>query len=90
VITASVLTAPWGFPFDQTVLAVTIIAIAANYARVFGKLPIAAIALYTALNAVLILLVVSMTFWAYLPAPLLLASILHGRVPRSRATVGFP
>jgi hypothetical protein len=88
LITASVLTAPWGFPFDQTVLAVAIIAIAANYARAFGTLPVAAIALYTALNAILILLVVSMSFWAYLPAPVVLALMLRRKMAEHREPVG--
>lgn len=82
LVTASLLTSAWGFLFDQTLLAVPVIALAGGAAMRFGHLPINLIVIYTVLNVALILLVLTFPFWSYLPAPILIAFLLT-RLPRS-------
>ena len=76
LITASLLTSPWGWLFDQTLLAVPIIALAAHYARRDGKLAGQLVALYTVLNIALLLGAMISSPWSYLPAPIMMAILL--------------
>lgn len=76
LITVSLLTSAWGFLFDQTLLAIPVIAIAGSAAVRFGKLPLSLIATYTALNVVMILLVLTFPPSSFLPAPILIAFLL--------------
>jgi len=76
LITVSLLTSAWGFLFDQTLLAIPVIAIAGATAKRFGKLPLSLIAMYTALNVTMILLLLTFPPSSFLPAPILLAFLL--------------
>lgn len=77
LVAASILTTAYGWLFDQTLLAVPIIALAGMYAKRTGKLPRNLVALYTALNATLILLAMASTPWAFVPAPIVVAFLLY-------------
>lgn len=76
LITASLLTSPWGWLFDQTLLAVPIIAVAAHHARKDGRLSGKLVVLYTVLNIVLLLGAVVSSPWAYFPGPIVMAVLL--------------
>ena len=76
LVTASLLTSAWGFLFDQTLLAIPVIALAGSAAMRTGKLPLNLVAIYTALNVGLIVLVLTFPFWSFLPAPILIAFLL--------------
>ncbi len=75
LITACVLTTAYGWVFDQTVLAVPVIAIAARYARREGHLPSNLVITYTALNCGLMLLM-AVPPLTFIPAPVLLLIML--------------
>jgi len=77
VVTASVLTTAYGWLFDQTLLAIPIIAIMAKYGRNFGAMPRSAFLLYTTLNIFLIVAAVANSLWASVPAPFVIATILY-------------
>jgi len=75
LVTISVLTSAYGWHFDQTLLALPVIALAGKRAKALGRLPLNLVILYTALNVVLMLL------WpfpslALVPAPVLIAVLL--------------
>ncbi len=76
LVTACLLTTPYGWLSDQTLLAVPIIAVAAIAAKEQGRLSPKLVLLYTALNVVLLLAAIRSTQWAFLPAPVLLALLL--------------
>ena len=75
LVTVSVLTSAYGWHFDQTLLVLPVIALAAQRAQEEGRVPWNLVILYTGLNVVLMLL------WpfpslALLPAPILIAILL--------------
>jgi hypothetical protein len=72
LVTASVLTTAYGWIFDQTVLALPIIALAAVKSREQSRLPWNLVILYTALNCGLMLLMVVPPL-TYIPTPIALA-----------------
>jgi hypothetical protein len=82
LVTASVLTTAYGWVFDQTVLALPIIALAAAKSREQSRLPWNLVIFYTALNCGLMLLMVVPPL-TYLPTPIALA-ILFFRNSSSR------
>lgn len=84
--TASLLTTSWGYMFDQTLLTVPIIALAAKDAKKFGRLPRNLVILYTLLNVTLILLAMVSSSWGFVPAPVVVAFLLY-RESRSRSDV---
>lgn len=75
LVTASILTTAYGWVFDQAVLGVAVIAIAAQRARPEGRLPWNLIVIYTALNGGLMLLM-AVPPLTFIPAPVLFAVIL--------------
>jgi len=77
LVAASILTTAYGWLFDQTLLAVPIIALAGMYAKRTGHLPRNLVALYTALNVALILLAMASSPWSFVPAPIVVAFLLH-------------
>ena len=76
LVTASLLTSAWGFLFDQALLAIPVIYLAATSARKFGRIPMNLLVPYTILNATLILLVTASSFWAFVPGPVVVAALL--------------
>jgi hypothetical protein len=75
LLTVSVLTSAYGWAFDQTLLVVPIIFLAARAARATGRIPRKSVVGYTILNCALMLL------WpipsvGLLPAPIFLAVLL--------------
>ena len=79
LVNASILSTAYGWIYDQTLLAVPIIALAAAHAREEGRISGNAVILYTALNCVLMLLM-ALPAWSFLPAPLLLLVLLFRQV----------
>ena len=63
--------------FDQTLLAIPIIAIAGHHANKLGRLPRNLVILYTALNVTLILLAMASSPWSFVPAPIVIAFLLY-------------
>ena len=76
LITGSLLTTGWAYMFDENLLALPIIALAATYARKHGHLPKNKVILYTVLNVILLLLALASSPWSFLPAPLLVAFLI--------------
>lgn len=72
LVTACMLTTAYGWVFDQAVLALAIIAIAANHARAEGRLPWNLVVTYTGLNGALMLLL-AIPPLTFIPAPIALA-----------------
>ena len=77
LVTASLLTTSWGYMFDQTLLAIPVIAIAGQQANKVGRLSRNLVILYTALNVSLILLGMASTPWSFVPAPIVIAFLLY-------------
>jgi hypothetical protein len=77
LVTVSLLTTSWGYMFDQTLLAVPIIAIAGHHANKLGRLPRNLVILYTVLNVSLILLAMVSSPWSFVPAPVVIAFLLY-------------
>ena len=75
LVTVSVLTSAYGWIFDQTVLVLPVIAMAAKAAKATGSLPKKAIVVYTVLNCIL-MLVMGYPPLAFLPAPVFIAVLL--------------
>jgi Glycosyltransferase family 87 len=75
LVTASVLTTAYGWTFDQVLLVIPIVAVAARYVAAQGRLPKRIVVVYTALNIALIL---GLLFWrlAFVLAPLTFAVVL--------------
>jgi len=82
LVTASILTAAYGWTHDQTLLVVPIIALAAKYSKALGRLPRSQVALYTVLNICLIFTAIVSTQAAFIPAPVLIAVLLLRDTPR--------
>jgi hypothetical protein len=78
LVTVSVLTAAYGWIFDQTVLAIPIIALAAAVSRERSRLPWNLVISYTVLNCALMLLMVLPPL-TYIPTPLALIAIYIAR-----------
>lgn len=85
LVTVCMLTTPYGWLFDQTLLVVPIIAFAGALARKEKRLPRNAVLLFTALNVVLIFGAMASSPWTYLPAPILFAVLLWRRSRMLRA-----
>ncbi len=88
LITASVLTASWGWLFDQVLLVVPVVALFAECIRRFGVLPRWAVAAYTVLNVSLIIgsMVKSISIpYAIAPITFSISLWLMGRYPSSRS-----
>jgi len=75
LITISVVTSAYGWLFDQTLLALPVIALAAKRAHESGRLPVGLVFLYTALNCVLMVVMPFPTL-NLLPAPICLVVLL--------------
>ena len=75
LMTISVLTSAYGWLFDQTLLTVAVVALAAKRAHASGRLPIGLVFLYTALNCVLMIVMPFPTL-NLLPAPICIAVLL--------------
>ena len=75
LVTGSVLTTAYGWVFDETVLAVAVISMAASKARPLGRIPWNVTAWYTALNC-LIMLAMAVPPLAFIPAPIFFAVTL--------------
>lgn len=75
LVTISVLTSAYGWVFDQTVLVLVVIALAARYARPEGRIPGRLVVWYTVLNGALMLLL-AVPPLTYIPAPLFLLGLL--------------
>lgn len=75
LITISVVTSAYGWLFDQTLLALPVIAIAAKRAHASGRLPVSLVFFYTALNCVLMVVMPFPTL-NLLPAPICIALLL--------------
>jgi hypothetical protein len=89
LLTISVITSAYGWLFDQTVLALSVIALAARRAAQHGRLPMNVVALYTVLNCTL------MALWPFptlnvLPAPVLLGALLSRDVKAKAVAVTKP
>jgi hypothetical protein len=78
LVTASVLTAAYGWIFDQAVLALPIIALAAATSRTQSRLAWNLVIFYTVLNCALMLLMVLPPL-TYIPTPLALVMLFLGR-----------
>jgi len=79
VVTASVLCAPYGFVYDQSLLMIPITFLAANTARQAGKIPFRLVVIYTAVNLAVLGIVLVSFFWAFIPAPIVVAMMLWRR-----------
>jgi hypothetical protein len=77
LVAGSLLTTPYGWLFDQTLLLIPIIALAGKYGRQFGFLPRSMVFLYTALNVTLILLAMASSPWSFVPAPIVITFLLY-------------
>jgi hypothetical protein len=75
VLTVSVLSSAYGWLFDQTLLALPVIALAGMAARRVAAIPRKVIVIYTALNVALMLVMPFPTL-NLLPAPLCLMYLL--------------
>jgi hypothetical protein len=75
LVTISVVTSAYGWIFDETVLVLPIIAMAAKAAAPSGSLPKKAIVLYTVLNCIL-MLVMGYPPLAFMPAPVFITILL--------------
>jgi hypothetical protein len=75
LMTISVVTSAYGWLFDQTLLALPVIAIAAKCAHASGRLPASLVFFYTALNCVLMGVMPFPTL-NLLPAPICIALLL--------------
>jgi hypothetical protein len=75
LLTMSVITSAYGWLFDQTLLALPVIALAATRAHASGRLLMNTVVLYTALNCVLMVLMPFPTL-GLLPAPICLTVLL--------------
>jgi hypothetical protein len=82
LVTASVLTAAYGWIFDQTILVLPIIALAAATSREQSRLSWNLVIFYTSLNCALMLLMVVPPL-TYIPTPLALVAVwfLNRRKP---------
>ena len=79
VVTASVLTAAYGWLFDQVLLAIPVVAIFAALGVRLGRLPAKAVWIYTALNFVLVVGSIPKSFPPlYLIAPIPILIMLRG------------
>lgn len=76
LVTMSVLTSAYGWMFDQTVLGLAVIAVAAEYARPKAQIPWNLIVWYTGLNCALIFLS-DLPQLTYIPAPVMLLFFLR-------------
>ena len=75
LMTVSVVTSAYGWLFDQTLLVLPVIALAAKRAHVSGRLPMNLVMLYTALNCVL-MAVMPIPTLNLLPAPICIAVLI--------------
>jgi Glycosyltransferase family 87 len=75
LITASVLTTAYGWTFDEVLLMVPIVAIAAHYTSVEGRIPPVLVRVYTVLNIVICLMLV-LTRLPFILAPVTIAVVL--------------
>lgn len=75
LVTVSVLTSAYGWVFDQTVLGLAVIAVAAKCAKPRGHIPMDLVIWYTGLNCALMLLL-AVPPLTYIPAPLMVLYFL--------------
>lgn len=75
--TASIIGAPYGYIHDQALLIIPVISIAASVARQHGTLSVRIVALYTLLNATVLIVAMISTPWCVVPAPLAVAVMLY-------------
>jgi hypothetical protein len=85
LVAGSILTTGYGWLFDQTLLAIPIIALAGKYAKELGYLPRNMVFLYTALNVTLILLAMASSPWGFVPAPIIIAFLLYREARKGNA-----
>jgi Glycosyltransferase family 87 len=86
LITVSVVTSAYGWLFDQSLLVLTVIYLAAQATRSFGRIPGNLVLIYTALNCLLMIMWPLPSF-GLLPAPVMLLMLLHRDACRSRELV---
>jgi hypothetical protein len=77
LITVSVMTTAYGWIFDQILLLVPIVAIAARYAHTEGRLPRNIVKIYTYLNIAVCVVLFVDTALPFLLAPLTVATVLR-------------
>ena len=82
LITASVLTTAYGWTFDQVLLLIPIVAIAARYSATEGRLPRAIVVVYTVVNVALIFGLMLSPRVSFVLAPLTVAAVLSGLAQR--------
>ena len=76
LVTLSVLTTPYGWTFDQVLLVVPIVALAARYTKKFGGFPQKVVLVYTAVNVALIFALMLKSPFAFPIGPLVVAVFL--------------
>jgi hypothetical protein len=76
LITASVMAAPYGYTHDQLLLMIPIVYLASRAAIKLGHIPFNLVALYTALNMTILLVLILAVHWAIIIAPLTLTLML--------------
>ena len=76
LLTLSVLTTPYGWTFDQVLLVVPIVALAARYARNFGGFPKIIVLVYTVVNVALIFALMLKSPFAFPLGPVVMTVFL--------------
>jgi hypothetical protein len=76
LITASVMAAPYGYTHDQILLMIAIVYLASRAGIKVGNIPFYLVALYTALNVSILLVLILAVRWAIIIAPLALTLML--------------
>lgn len=76
LITASVMAAPYGYTHDQILLMIPVIYLASRAAKRFGKIPFRLVAIYTALNVSVLLVLILAVRWAIIIAPIAVTLML--------------
>jgi hypothetical protein len=82
LIPVSVVAAPYGFTYDQTLLMIPVIYLAASSAREFGRLPSKLVIIYIAMNVTVLAVAIVSTPWAVVPAPVFIGIYLAAKRTR--------
>jgi hypothetical protein len=86
---ASFLAAPYGFVHDQTILLIPITMLAASDAERHGKISFQALVIYTALNALVLMLTMLFSPWCIVPVPIALAILFYYRSGQRTSVSGL-
>lgn len=84
LIAASVIFAPYGFVFDQSLFMVPIIYLAAKAAEHSGKISFNLVVAYTVLNVAILAVAIASTPWCVLPGAIGISAAIALPTPRSR------